>query len=195
MWPRKWPGHPLPSTAASTSAARKALVAAAVVVGLVLLGVAFLRPAGGGAGGAGAQPGQTAPLFASTNLSGQPVVLRADRGHRVILNFWASWCIPCRAEFPVLKQLEAAHPDVIVLGVVFDDNDTSATGFMRSEGATWPGVRDPRAQISDAYGVHSKPGIPVSVLIAPDGRIRDRIYGGLADLTAADAFINEAPAT
>jgi cytochrome c biogenesis protein CcmG, thiol:disulfide interchange protein DsbE len=175
------------------SRTRRVLVAAVVAGGLVVLAVAFLRPAKGD--GNGAQPGQIAPLFASTDLSGHPIVLSAYRGRRVILNFWASWCIPCRAEFPVLKQLETAHPDVVVLGVVFDDTDSSAATFMRAEGATWPGVRDPQAQIADAYGVHAKPGIPVSVLIAPDGRIQDRRYGALATLAAAVAFANEAPAT
>lgn len=177
------------------AAIRKAVVAVAVVAGLVVVAAIFLLPADGPAAGTGSQPGQIAPLFASTDLSGQKILLSAYRGHRVILNFWASWCIPCRAEFPVLKQLETSHPDVVVLGVVFDDADVPARAFMRAQGATWPGVRDPQAQIADAYGVHAKPGIPVSVLIAPDGRIQDRRYGGLANQTVADTFINEAPAT
>jgi peroxiredoxin len=166
-----------------------------VVVGVfVLAAVVFLRPAGGGSGGSAGQPGQPAPLFASTDVTGQQVTLSAYRGHRVVLNFWASWCIPCRAEFPVLKQLRAAHPDVVVLGVVFQDVDGAAAGFMKAEGATWPAVRDPNAQIADAYGVHSHPGIPVSILIDPSGRVRARQVGPLVDAAAAQSFVDQAPA-
>ena len=123
------------------------------------------------------------------------MLLSAYAGHRVVLNFWASWCIPCRQEFPVLAELLRRHPDVIVLGVVFQDVDGLADGFMRAQGATWPAVRDPKAQIADAYGVHAKPGIPVSILIDATGRIRGRQYGALADQAAADAFVNQGPAT
>ena len=171
---------------------RRVLVAVGVLAVLVVVAVLSLRPAKGGSNGAN---GEVAPLFASTDLSGHPIDLRSYRGHRVVLNFWASWCIPCRAEFPILKQLEAQHPDVIVLGVVFADADASASDFMRSQGATWPGVRDPDAQIADAYGVHAKPGIPVSVLISPTGTVVDRRYGALASPAAATAFVNESPPT
>ena len=174
--------------------ARRTLVAATLVVGLAILAIPLLRASKATTGGTGGQPGQQAALFDSTDLSGRPVVLSAYRGHRVILNFWASWCEPCRAEFPVLRQLLARHPDVVVLGVVFQDSDDPARAFLHSEGATWPGVRDPKAQIANAYGVHSKPGIPVSILIDPSGRVVDRRYGPLVDQTSADAFINQSRA-
>lgn len=177
------------------SRTRRALVAAAIVAGLLLLAVPYLRASRGPQGGSGGQPGQQAPLFSSTDLSGRPVVLSAYRGRPVVLNFWASWCIPCRTEFPVLRQMVARHPDVVLLGVVFQDVDGSARAFMGSEGASWPAVRDPEAQIADAYGVHAKPGIPVSILIGPSGRVVARQYGGLVDQATADAFVNQARAT
>jgi cytochrome c biogenesis protein CcmG/thiol:disulfide interchange protein DsbE len=164
-------------------------VGAVVAGGLVLLAIPYLRAA---RSPSAVGVGYAAPLFASTDLTGQPVVLGADRGHRVILNFWASWCVPCRSEFPVLKQALARHPDVVVLGVVFQDADGPAGAFMRSQGATWPGVRDPDAQIANAYGVHAKPGIPVSILIDRAGKIRARQYGALTDQAEADAFVNQA---
>lgn len=169
---------------------RRALIVVVIVAAVVLLSVGLLRPAR--SVGSGAQLGQQAPLFESTDLSGQPVALKDFRGHRVVLNFWASTCVPCRAEFPVLKRLKAEHPDVIVLGVVFNDDDGSARQFMASEAATWPGVRDPHLQIANAYGVHAKPGIPVSVLIDPAGRVKERRLGPLTDDAAAAAFIGEA---
>jgi cytochrome c biogenesis protein CcmG/thiol:disulfide interchange protein DsbE len=164
-------------------------VGAVVVLVLVVLAFPLFRPSSGAPGGSGPRVGQAAPPFVSTDLTGQPVDLAAFRGHPVVLNFWASWCIPCRAEFPVLKALLQRHPEVVVLGVVFQDPDASAGGFMRAQAATWPGVRDPKAQIADAYDVHAKPGIPVSILIDAMGTIRARQYGGLADQGAADAFL------
>ncbi len=174
---------------------RRVLVVTAAAVGLLLLVVVFLQGAKGTSGGTGGQPGQRAPQFASTDLSGRPVVLSAYRGHRVILNFWASWCVPCRAEFPVLRQLLTRHPDVVVLGVVFQDFDNPARAFLRSEGASWPGVRDPQGQIATAYEVGAKPGIPVSILIDPGGRVADHHIGPLAGEAAAEAFVNQAPGT
>lgn len=175
-------------------------MAGVVVVILVLVAIPLFRAAkgtsgaGGGGGPGGPGIGQVAPLFESTDLSGRPVALAGYRGHRVVLNFWASWCVPCRAEFPVLKDLQSRHSDVVVLGVVFEDVDSAAGGFMRAQGATWPAVRDPKSQISGAYGVYPKPGIPVSILIDATGRIRGRQYGALGDRAAADAFVNQAPA-
>jgi cytochrome c biogenesis protein CcmG/thiol:disulfide interchange protein DsbE len=168
------------------------MVVAVVLVGVVLLAIPLLRAAKGPSGGTGGERGQQAPDFASTDLSGQPVQLSSYRGHRVILNFWASWCQPCRTEFPVLRQLQARDPDVVVLGVVFDDSDNPARTFLRAEGATWPGVRDPNAQIANAYGVHAKPGIPVSILVDRTGKVVDHRYGPLIDQASADAFVSQA---
>jgi thiol-disulfide isomerase/thioredoxin len=169
---------------------RIAAVVATVVVGLVVVGL-LLVPSRSGPGPSG--NGQTAPLFQSFDLDGHPVALKDLRGHRVILNFWASWCEPCRAEFPVLRQLVLEHPDVRLLGVVFQDTDGPARAFLRAEGATWPGVRDPAGQIASGYDVHSKPGIPVSVLIGPDGAVRARHLGPIQDSRDGQAFIQQAP--
>ena len=171
---------------------RRRLVGLSVGVIVVVIGlVVALSPSGAGSGrGASGQP---APLFQSYDLDGHPVSLAALRGQRVLLNFWASWCEPCRAEFPVLIQMRAAHPDVAVLGVVFQDTDGSARTFLRAHGATWPGVRDPSGQIASAYGVHPKPGIPVSILIGPDGIIRAHHLGPLQAGQDVDHFLASAP--
>lgn len=175
------------------STRRRILTIAVVTGAAVLLGLGLFRPSGkSGAGGTEPQAGQPAPLFVSTDLNGGSVALGGYRGRPVLLNFWASWCVPCRSEFPILKRLQAENPDLALLGVVFQDGDASARAFMRSQGATWPGVRDPRSQIADAYGVRPKPGIPVSILIGPSGRVITSRPGPLTSDAAAQTFVKPA---
>ena len=148
---------------------------AAVLVGaaVVVVVVAF-RPAG--------EEGllrRPAPAFETFDLEGQPVKLADYRGKAVLVNFWASWCVPCRKEFPLLKEV---HGDqVVVLGVVFRDERRTAAAFMRDQGATWPGLIDPKGQIAAAYGVRLKPGIPVTVAIDAGGVVVARHIGELRE--------------
>lgn len=133
-------------------------------------------------------PGGPAPTFETFDLKGQPVRLVDYRGKIVMLNFWASWCVPCRKEFPLLKQVHGG--DVVVLGVVYQDSKQAAAAFMRDQGATWPGLIDPDGEIAAAYNVGAKPGLPVTVAIDPRGSMVKRHIGelrrgDLEDLIAA----------
>lgn len=145
-----------------------AVAAAVLVAGATLA----LRPASDGKGASG-----LAPTFETFDLKGQPVELVDYRGKVVMLNFWASWCVPCRKEFPLLKQVHG--DDVAVLGVVYQDSKAAAAAFMRDQGATWPGLIDPDGEIADAYGVAAKPGLPVTVAIGANGALVKRHIGEL----------------
>lgn len=118
-----------------------------------------------------------APTFETFDLEGERVRLVDYRGKVVMLNFWASWCIPCRKEFPLLKQVHGG--DVVVLGVVYQDSKRAAAAFMREQGATWPALIDPDGEIADAYGVAAKPGLPVTVAIDAKGSLVRRHIGEL----------------
>jgi peroxiredoxin len=120
--------------------------------------------------------GQPAPEFSSFDLEGRPVKLSDFRGRVVLLNFWASWCAPCRQEFP---RLAAVHGrgDVVVLGVLFDDTKAAARRFADEHGATWTTVVDPQRELSHAYRVGR--GIPVTFLIDREGVVRVRHAGEL----------------
>lgn len=164
---------------------------AAVIVILGVGGYLLFRPSSSTTT-VGAATGQAAPLFESTDLQGRPVRLADDRGHPVLLNFWASWCQPCRQEFPLFAQLRADRPDVIVLGVVFQDSDGNARQFMSDHRATWSGVRDPLGQIAGAYGVHPKPGIPQTFLVDRSGHLVDRHLGPFANEADVLQFLQRA---
>ncbi|MEO7836917.1 MAG: TlpA disulfide reductase family protein [Acidimicrobiales bacterium] len=121
--------------------------------------------------------GRPAPTFETFDLAGRPVRLVNYRGKVVLLNFWASWCVPCRKEFPLLKEVDGG--DVAVLGVVYQDSKRAAAAFMRDQDATWPGLVDPKGQIANAYDVAAKPGIPVTVAIDVRGALVKRHIGEL----------------
>ena len=137
--------------------------------------------------------GRAAPEFDATDLNGKAVRLADYRGRPVLLNFWATWCVPCKAEFPLLQAGIQRHKELEVLGVVFNDAAGSARSFMRDRAATWPGVTDPGAKIANAYQVHAKPGIPVSILIGPDGRMIARHLGPFSNDTELDQFLATTP--
>ena len=96
----------------------------------------------------------------------------------MLVNFWASWCTPCRAEFPRLRTVAG---DAHIVGVVFEDSKALAAAFARDHGATWPVVVDPKGQIADAYDVHQKPGIPVTYAIDRTGVVRAKHLGEASD--------------
>lgn len=94
-----------------------------------------------------------------------------------MLNFWAAWCVPCRKEFPLLKQVHGG--DAVVLGVVYQDSKRAAAAFMRDQGANWPGLIDPEGDIARAYDVGAKPGLPVTIAIDAKGALVKRHIGEL----------------
>ena len=94
----------------------------------------------------------------------------------VIVNFWASWCIPCREEFPLLKAARERYADqrLEILGVVFDDAPEPARRYMDRAGARWPALVDEDGAVAAAYSVHVP---PLSFFIDPDGVVRSIAYG------------------
>lgn len=148
--------------------------AAAVVLAA---GLASCSAGEGSATKPAAVVGRVAPTFATTDLDGKAVRLVDYRDQTVVVNFWASWCVPCRKEFPLLAQIDA-RPDVAVLGVVFNDTVANARKFMADQRATWPGLRDD-GSIAKAYRVG--PGIPASIVVGPDGVVTVRHIGEFTD--------------
>jgi peroxiredoxin len=148
--------------------------------GIVALVLAAVVGACNASSSSHADVGDTAPAFTTRDLAGHTVRLRSYRGQTVVLNFWASWCVPCRREFPLLAQIDE-RPTVAVLGVVYNDSAANARKFMRDHNGTWPGLVDD-GQIAHAYRVG--PGIPATIVINPDGKVRRRNLGEIRSITA-----------
>ena len=143
----------------------------------------------GGGGDFRAEIGKSAPTFETFDLDGDAIALGDFRGELVIVNFWASWCTPCRKEFPILETFHR-RDDVTVLGVVFNDTDANARKFMEERKASWPGLVDD-GEIAKAYGVRKRPGIPVSFVVDADGVLRGK-HIGEADADDLDALVDAA---
>jgi len=128
-----------------------------------------------------ATAGQTAPDFEAATLDGKTVRLSDYAGRPIVVNFWASYCHPCRQEFPMFRNaLERHDDDFVLLGVDYKDITSDARRFVRQQRATWPIVVDPTNVVARAYGVRA---VPQTFFIGPDGKISERYYAEIpADL-------------
>jgi cytochrome c biogenesis protein CcmG/thiol:disulfide interchange protein DsbE len=142
-----------------------ALLAVVAVVGLLVFGLLSK-------GSTGVGLGELAPAGALPRLDGKGSGSLADyRGRWVLVNFWASWCIPCREEAPVLEGFQRRHGGsrFTVLGI--DTRDLSGDGrrFVRQYGLTYPQLRDGDGQRAHDFGTS---GVPENFLVDPQGKLR-----------------------
>ncbi len=120
-----------------------------------------------------------APDFELPSLEGgSPIALSSFRGHVVVLNFWASWCAPCRLEAPGLRRVSERYHDrgVRFLGVDYRDNDAAGRAFINEFRLRYPSVTDPSGSLAYDYGLI---GFPTTFIIDAAGTIRYRFVGYL----------------
>jgi len=128
-----------------------------------------------------------APDFRVTTLEGKPVTLDSLRGRVVLLNFWATWCPPCRVEMPGFQDVYDEHRDsgFVVLGVTTDAaGRTPVIEFLREEGITYP-IAMANGKIVNAYG--GARVLPTSFLIGRDGSIRHEVRGYFPEIALRKA--------
>jgi cytochrome c biogenesis protein CcmG/thiol:disulfide interchange protein DsbE len=153
----------------------------------------LLVAACGGSGTTDARVDQPAPPINATALDGSAIDLAAYRGHPLIVNFWASWCVPCRNEFPLFeKKLATLGPKdgLQVLGVLYKDDAAAAKQFLSAEGATWPSATDPDGAIAKAYRTVAP---PQTYFIDKDGVLRGIQIGEVQEQDFATQYAKIAP--
>ncbi|MEU0518867.1 TlpA disulfide reductase family protein [Streptosporangium sp. NPDC006007] len=125
---------------------------------------------------------KTAPPVEGKTLDGGDATLAAHRGKVVVLNFWASWCAPCRAEAPVLKDIAAKTKaaGVEFLGVDFKDRQADALAFERSHQPGYPSIFDQPGKVALSFqGTVPPAAIPSTLIIDRQGRIAARALGAV----------------
>lgn len=138
----------------------------AVLALLALLAFGLLRNQRGPV-----QVGEVVPEFSLTTFTGEQFRLQDLRGKVVVVNFWASWCIPCEDEAGILEsawQFYKPRGDVVFLGVDYADTEREALAFLEEFNVTYPNGPDLATRISQAYRIT---GVPETYVIGPDGKL------------------------
>ncbi|HYX44982.1 MAG TPA: TlpA disulfide reductase family protein [Acidimicrobiales bacterium] len=177
------PPEPAPFEPAAGPSRRRWRVWAAVGVASALLGVLALVLATVGSDTAPSSStagGDRAPAFRLPDVRDEsgPVSLEEFRGRPVVLNFWASWCVPCRNEMPALQEVsEEVQDRIAFVGVNHQDSRDDAIAFLDETGVRFPAGYDPEGGTATAYGLY---GMPTTIFVSPDGRILERHRGEIS---------------
>lgn len=169
------------------------LVMAAAVLALTACGGAEATESGAGfVGGDGSivviDPAdrQPAPELAGTTLNGEEYLLARDRGDIVVLNVWASWCAPCRAEAPELQEVwtDVQDQGVRFVGLNTRDSTLAAQRFVETMGLTFPSVQDTDGRLQLLFADSLPPqAIPSTLVIDREGRVAARMLGKVSAAT------------
>ena len=120
--------------------------------------------------------GDPAPEFSVVTEDGRTLTRASFGGKVLILNFWASWCQPCREETPSMERMhrQLKEKGVVLLGISVDKNPEKYKSFLQRYGVTFPTSHDPAMKVSDSYSTYR---YPETYVIGRDGRVVEKIVG------------------
>jgi cytochrome c biogenesis protein CcmG/thiol:disulfide interchange protein DsbE len=120
--------------------------------------------------------GRDLPDFQLPALDGGCLQLSTYRGRPLVVNFWASWCHPCRTEFPLLEDARERYEDdrLEVIGITYHDIARDSRRFADERDTPWPLAVDDDDVVADAFGVRT---VPETFFIAPDGTVVSHVFG------------------
>ena len=125
------------------------------------------------------QKGFLAPDFALKTPTGEAIKLKDLRGQAVLVNLWATWCLPCRAEMQSIEKVYQEYKDrgftVLAVNMTYQDNPLEVSPFVKEQGLTFHILLDETGQMANAYQLRS---LPSSYFIRPDGIINEVVIGG-----------------
>jgi peroxiredoxin len=139
----------------------------------------------------GIEPGDLAPDFHLPGLELEEITLSEHRGHRMLLNFFTSWCVPCRKEMPGVQSQYEKHAkhDWVVIGVSIQEPTGDVVAFRDELGLTFPLALDTSGRVAYEYAVQ---GTPTNIMIDRDGRIVDRRLGYMSE-AEIEAMLDAVP--
>jgi len=137
-----------------------------------------------------ANVGDPAPNFQLQNLDGEPVALSNLKGKAVLLNFWATWCPPCRREMPYIQEIYDEWPEewLVVLAINIGESASKVEEFMQRYGLSFPVLLDTKEKVAQGYNIRH---IPTTFFIDKDGIIRMKIIGAFPNKAAIEKNLNE----
>ena len=122
----------------------------------------------------------TAPDFKLSTLDGEEITLSALRGHPVVINFWATWCPPCRFEMPAMERVyrRSREDGLVILAVNFQENKEEVSAFVNEFGLTFPILLDEKGNVAMQYRVR---GLPTTYFVDGAGKVRKVRVGAMTE--------------
>lgn len=140
----------------------------------------------------GLNKGEQAPDFELTTLAGEPIRLSELQGKKVILNFWATWCPPCKAEMPHMQNFyedyaETENVEIVAVNLTSGDREASVEEFVKDYGLTFPIPMDVEGEVGQKFQAVT---IPTSYIIDTNGLIQHKIVGPMDETMIQDFVSN-----
>jgi len=131
-----------------------------------------------------------APNFTFTTFDGQKINTADLKGKGVVVNFWASWCDPCRDEAAFMQEAAQHEKDkgIVFLGLDYLDQEPQAKAYLAQYGITYPSGPDIQSQAARQYGIK---GVPETYFVSPQGEIVQAVIGPVTSAAQLEGFLNK----